>query len=67
MDAKSIKEKIEMNDWKMVAQITGKTREACRQSMYRQTGSTYEIVIKVLEKIIENREAFLKSFNKSTH
>jgi len=65
MDNKLINQKRAIGDWSLVAEITGKTREACREAWKRKTGNAYTEVREVLIKVIENRESFLKQFTES--
>ncbi len=60
MNDKSIDSKKQTGDWKVVAQILGKSTEACREAYKRKDGKTYEIVRETLIKVIENRESFVQ-------
>jgi hypothetical protein len=61
MDDKSINSKKEVGDWKTVAQMLGKSTEACRQAWSRKEGKPYHIVKEALIKVIENRENLISS------
>jgi hypothetical protein len=65
MEDKSIKQRKRPGDWRIVAEILGKTTEATRESFYRKEGKTYEKVRETLIKVIEARESFINQLKNS--
>ncbi len=60
MDEKSIKQRKRPGDWRLTAEVLGKTIEACRQAYYHKEGRAYETVRDTLIKVIEAREALVR-------
>jgi hypothetical protein len=61
MDVKSINNKKEVGDFRVVSKMIGRTTEACRIAWRRQKGKPFEEVKVALEKIIESRQILLRN------